>query len=241
MYWGTPVQSKISSRRTTVIVVCGGIKGGGGKTTLATNLAVMRSLAGYDILLVDADEQNSASDFTVLRNQTFEQTEGAGYTAIKLRGQAVRSEVTRMVSKYDDVVIDAGGRDNTGHRAALLVANLYLVPLFPGSFDAWTLDSVATLIDEASAFNDQLKSICFLNRADAQGGDNEEAAQVARETEGLIYLEQSIGTRKAFRRSSSEGKAVVEYRPRDPKAIEEIKRLYRSVFDEKWILAKENK
>lgn len=72
-----------------MIVVCGGIKGGGGKTTLATNLAVMRSLAGYDILLVDADEQDSASDFTVLRNQLFEPTGGAGYTAIKLRGQAL--------------------------------------------------------------------------------------------------------------------------------------------------------
>ena len=224
-----------------MIVVCGGIKGGGGKTTLATNLAVMRSLAGHDILLVDADEQDSAGDFTVLRNQIFELDGGAGYTAIKLRGQAVRSEVTLMASKYDDVIIDAGGRDNTGHRAALLVANLYLVPLFPGSFDAWTLDSVAKLIDEASAFNDQLKSICFLNRADAQGGDNEEAAQVARETEGLIYLEHSIGTRKAFRRSASEGKAVVEYRPKDPKAIEEIARLYHLVFSEKWALVEEKK
>lgn len=224
-----------------MIVVCGGIKGGGGKTTLATNLAVMRSLAGYDVLLVDADEQDSASDFTLLRNQVLEANGGAGYTAVKLRGQAVRSEIARMASKYDDVVIDAGGRDNTGQRAALLVSDLYVVPLFPGSFDAWTLDSVSKLIDEGSAFNAQLKSICFLNRADAQGGDNEEAAQVARETPGLIYLDQPIGTRKAFRRSVSQGKAVVEYRPKDPKAIEEITKLYRSVFGEKWALVKEKK
>lgn len=222
-----------------MIVVCGGIKGGGGKTTLATNLAVMRSLAGYDVLLVDADEQDSASDFTLVRNQVLAEKGGSGYTAVKLRGQAVRSEVTRMIAKYDDVVIDAGGRDNTGHRAALLVANLYLVPLFPGSFDAWTLDNVSKLIDEANVFNNQLKSICFLNRADAQGGDNEEAAQVARETQGLIYLDQPIGTRKAFRRSASEGKAVVEYRPKDAKAIKEITRLYLAVFGEKWALAKQ--
>jgi len=221
-----------------MILVCGGIKGGGGKTTLATNLAVMRSLAGYDVLLVDADEQDSATDFTLLRNRLLEKSGGAGYTAIKLRGQAVRSEVGRMVAKYDDVVIDAGGRDSAGHRAALLVANLYLVPLFPGSFDAWTLDSVSKLIGEASAFNEHLKSICFLNRADAQGGDNEEAAQVARETEGLTYLEQSIGTRKAFRRSASEGRVVVEYRPKDAKAIDEITILYLSVFGEKWDLAR---
>lgn len=224
-----------------MIVVCGGIKGGGGKTTIATNLAVMRSLAGKDVLLVDADEQDSASDFTVLRNQEFETEGGAGYTAIKLRGSAVRSEVTRMAPKYDDVVIDAGGRDNTGHRAALVVANLYLVPLFPGSFDVWTLENVSQLIDEASAFNAQLKSFCFINRADPQGADNEEAAQIARDTKGLIYLELPLGTRKAFRRAASEGKAVVEYRPKDGKAINEIKRLYTSVFDEEWNSLKEKK
>ena len=54
-----------------MIVVCGGIKGGGGKTTIATNLAVMRSQAGKDVLSVDADEQDSASDFALVRNEVF--------------------------------------------------------------------------------------------------------------------------------------------------------------------------
>lgn len=35
-----------------MILVCGGIKGGVGKTTVATNLAVMRSLSGKDVLLM---------------------------------------------------------------------------------------------------------------------------------------------------------------------------------------------
>ena len=39
-----------------MIYTLGGIKGGTGKTTIATNLAIMLSRAGRDVLLVDADD-----------------------------------------------------------------------------------------------------------------------------------------------------------------------------------------
>ena len=64
-----------------MIIVVGGIKGGSGKTTVATNLAVIRSTAGRDLLLIDADDQETASDFTILRNERMQG--GAGYTSIK--------------------------------------------------------------------------------------------------------------------------------------------------------------
>ena len=44
-----------------MITVLGGIKGGSGKTTLSTNICVIQSFLGKKVLLVDADEQQSAS------------------------------------------------------------------------------------------------------------------------------------------------------------------------------------
>jgi chromosome partitioning protein len=213
-----------------MMLVCGGIKGGVGKTTLATNMAILRSLEGKDVLLVDADDQGTATDFTSVRNETMGD-QGAGYTSIKLHGAAVRSELLRMRDKYDDIVIDVGGRDTAGQRAALSIANVYVVPFLPGSFDVWTLDSVAALVEECRAFNDELRAVCVINRADAKGADNQEAATIAKETEGLEFIDSQLGNRKAFRSAAAQGLSVVEVSPKDPKAIAEIRGLYQNLYD----------
>jgi chromosome partitioning protein len=44
-----------------MILVCGGIKGGVGKTTLATTMAILRSLEGKDVLLVVATHNTNRS------------------------------------------------------------------------------------------------------------------------------------------------------------------------------------
>jgi cellulose biosynthesis protein BcsQ len=137
-----------------MIIVAGGGKGGSGKSTIATHLAIMRAQAGHDVLLIDADDQETAADFTVLRNATVEG--GAGYTCIKLTGPAVRTELERIAPKYDDVIVDAGGRDTVSQRAALVLAHVLLVPFVPRSFDIWTLDTVATLIQEIRTVNPRL-------------------------------------------------------------------------------------
>jgi chromosome partitioning protein len=212
-----------------MIIVAGGIKGGSGKTTVATHLAVMRALQGRDVLLIDADDQETATDFTALRNER--QPEGAGYTSIKLTGASVRTETLRLAKKYDDIVIDTGGRDTTSQRAALTVADKLIVPFVPRSFDVWTLEKVASLVEEMRAANPRLQAYVFLNRADPQGRDNDEAAELLREAGGLEFLDTPVGTRKAFGNAASQGLAVTELKQQDPKATQEMNTLFRYLFD----------
>lgn len=211
-----------------MIVVVGGIKGGSGKTTVATNLAVMRSQV-KDVLLIDADDQESATDFTILRNE--QQPTGAGYTSIRLSGAAVRTETKRLSSKYQEIIIDTGGRDTTSQRAALTVANVLLVPFVPRSFDVWTLEKVSELVGEMRTVNPDLKAYAFINRADPAGRDNEEAASIIRETAELEFIDFPLGSRKAFSNAAAQGLGVTEYKPNDTKAIQEMKTLYRYLFD----------
>ncbi|MEY2833000.1 MAG: hypothetical protein RLZZ574_2259 [Cyanobacteriota bacterium] len=211
-----------------MIVTIGGIKGGSGKTTVATNLAVMRSLV-KDLLLIDADDQETATDFTTLRNSSA--LAGAGYTSIKLSGAAVRTETKRLKDKYEDILIDTGGRDTASQRAALSVADVLLVPFVPRSFDVWTLEKVSELVGEMRTANPPLKAYAFINRADPAGRDNEDAASIIQETAELEFIDCPLGSRKAFSNAAALGLGVVEYKPIDPKAVGEIETLYRYLFN----------
>jgi chromosome partitioning protein len=213
-----------------MILVAGGGKGGSGKSTIATHLAILRAQARHDVLLIDADDQETAADFTVLRNATV--PGGAGYTCIPLTGPAVRTEVTRLAPKYDDVIIDAGGRDTVSQRAALVLAHVLLVPFVPRSFDIWTLDAVSALVQEIRTVNPALRAYAFINRGDASGTDNLEAAELLQEKPALEYLATPILTRKAFGKAAAQGRAVTELTPPDVKASREIQALYAALFSD---------
>ncbi len=210
-----------------MIVLSGGTKGGVGKSTVATNLAIMLSKTGRDVLLIDADDQETSADFTTMRHQKLGD---AGYTCTKLNGSAVRTDGKRLASKYDDVIIDAGGRDTASQRAALVIADLVLIPFVPRSFDVWTLEPVAQMVEEARSFNPKLKAYAFINRADSTGTENQEAADYIRETEELEFITTSLGYRKVFGKAAAQGLAVIEYTPQDKKAIAEVSALFNLVF-----------
>ena len=212
-----------------MIIIAGGIKGGSGKTTVATNLAVIRAGQGNDVLLVDADDQETATDFTNLRNEQ----DGVAnrYTSIKLTGAAVRTEILKLRTKYQDIIIDTGGRDTTSQRAAMTIADVLLVPFVPRSFDVWTLEKVSALVEEMRTVNPKLQACSFLNRADPRGQDNADAGEVLRDCSALSFIDLQLGARKAFSNAAAQGMSVTELRHADPKAVSEIMLLYKYIFD----------
>jgi len=211
-----------------VIIVVGGIKGGIGKTTIAINFAVMLSQNGQDVLLIDADDQSSSTAITAWREETYKN--GAGYALARLTGKTLATQVQRHAEKYDHVVIDVGGRDTSSQRGALVVADIYMVPFPPKSLDVDTLDQVETLVNLAKAVNPDLRAVSFLNKAYPRNRDNDAAADLLRDSAEIDYLDTRICDRKAVSDAISEGRGVIEYRPRNPKAIAEITALYEAVM-----------
>lgn len=215
-----------------MIITCGGIKGGSGKTTVSSNIAVMLAIHGFQVLYVDADQQQTAVDFSAVREEAGVEPK---ITTIALNHTAVRSEVGKMQGHYDHVVIDTGGRDTSSQRAAMAISDILLVPYVPGSFDIWTAEKLDELVAEALDFNGNLAAYSFLNRADHQGSDNADAAEMlSTMTSVKFWPEVRLGARKAFRAAGGKGLSVIEWkgdnRKGDEKAEAEMKALFGAVL-----------
>jgi chromosome partitioning protein len=210
-----------------MIYTVGGIKGGSGKTTIATNLTIYLSAMGRKVLFVDADDQESATDFSAIRGQ---QLDGElGYTIKKITGSDLNTSVAKLVNEYDEIVIDTGGRDTVSQRSALSISHVYLVPFAPRSLDIWTLRKVEQLVAEMSKFNPELICLTFINRADTRGAYTKDTAELLQNSGNLQFLDASLGNRVSFANAISMGQGVIETTPKDGKAIAEIIDFYKSV------------
>ena len=212
------------------ILVAGGIKGGIGKSTLAANLAVLASRAGKEVLLIDADPQETTATWAAARS---EQTGSlAPVTTVSIVGKQIRDELRRLSEKYAVVIIDAGARDTSTQRAALSVANLVLLPFPPRGPDLWTLDAVAQTVSDIRTINERLRAVAFVNRADPIGNDNAEAeAAFAEHSEVIEAAPVRVGNRKGIATSHLMGLAACEAQRPDAKAIAELDALYRYALD----------
>lgn len=211
-----------------MIVVIGGIKGGTGKTTIATNLAVMRSASGKKVLLVDADEQKSSC---VWANQREGLNILTNWSTIQLGGKALRSQIERMKVDYNDIIVDVGGRDTSSLRAAVSIADICIIPFKPRSLDIWTLSDVKALIADMKPANPKLQTFAVINQADSKGSDNEDTISILRECEEIKCIETTIGSRKAFANAASDGLAVCEMKSADKKAVQEMNEIYDFIYN----------
>lgn len=211
------------------IILIGGEKGGTGKTTLAVNLAALRALQGRDVLLVDTDVQASASYWAQSRDEAQTQPRVA---CIQKFGKGLPTEVRDLARRYQDLIIDAGGRDSAELRSALVVAERVFIPIQPSQFDIWTLGRMDDLVKTAQDFNADLRASVVISRASTNPSVNEaaEARTLLADFEHLRLADAVIRDRIAYRKAARDGLSVDELKPSDPKAIEEMRALFQEVF-----------
>lgn len=213
-----------------MILLIGGEKGGTGKTTIATNLASMRASAGRDVLLVDTDIQGSASFWVQTRDDASVEPRVAN---VQKFGKNLANELSDLAKRYQDIIIDAGGRDSAELRASLVRADLAVIPVQASQFDLWTLDRMDEMVKLAKTYNEGLRVKILISRAPTNPGVTEanNAAELVGEFDTFDLAETIIRDRIAFRRAAAEGKGVAEmYDPETEKAAWEINKLYKEIY-----------
>lgn len=211
-----------------MILTIGNTKGGVGKTTLALNLAIARALAGRDVWFVDGDRQGTGQIALTIRAESGQSPAVA--CAQYAEGSTLRQQIKQTASKFQDVVIDVGGRDSTALRAALTITDVLIVPFAPRSFDVWSFADMSHLVEEARGLRDPFPVYAVLNNADAVGSDNAEAIEAIADYPLLQYIDAPIRRRKAISAAAGKGLSVLEFSPKDAKACEEIQKLIDIVF-----------
>ena len=212
-----------------MILVSGGIKGGSGKTTLATNLTVMRAMVDKKVMLIDADEQYSASDWADQREE-LKPNDLATFSTIRMGGRNLHAQLDRLISDHDDIIIDVGGRDTTSQRSALVKADVFIVPFKPRSLDVWTIPILKSMISEVKAGNPKLKVIAVINQADSKGEDNQAALEIIASIPEIVCCPTFIGNRKCFGNASGEGLSIVEMKKKDQKSVQEMIDVYKFIY-----------
>ncbi|MGJ0484391.1 MAG: AAA family ATPase [Methylomicrobium sp.] len=213
-----------------MIVLIGGEKGGTGKTTLATNLAAMRALAGRDVLLIDTDPQGSANYWAQSRD---EEKIAPRVACVQKFGKGITAEVKDLATRYDDIIIDAGGRDSVELRSAMVVAEKVYIPIQPSQFDIWTLGQMDELVETARGFNPGLQARVIISRSSTNPSvrESDQAGQLlVADFPSLDLADVTIRDRIAYRKAAKDGMAVVELSPKDPKAAEEMETFYKEVY-----------
>lgn len=220
-------EEKSRKAKTGAVIAVANQKGGAGKSTLATNLAVMFSSDGKKVLLVDADTQQNTS----LRWHADRAQYEDNVTSLDVCGLTARNlmpSTTSFRKQYDVIVIDGGARITAEAHAAVGAADYLLIPVKPVKAD---VDSTATFLEvvaQSMEIRDDLTAGIVINEVNERTSLAKMMIEELKSfEESFGIFEQRLGSYQAFRDAISSGLAVTELTERTAeKAANQIKALY---------------
>ena len=196
-------------------------KGGAGKTTLAIHLAAAGTAAGLSTLILDADPQATASQWSQWRGMTDPEVIDCASPILLARKLAQAGELGA-----DLVVIDTPPHADIMAREACKLADIILIPCKPQAFDLSAVETTAELAKAAGkpAF------VLFMGGPQRAPTTYRDARELIEGGEGLVGMGVAVAPvmltqRAIYHHSTAQGKTAIEIEP-EGKAAEEVAALW---------------
>lgn len=193
-------------------------KGGSAKSTLTVALAWELHAQHARVLVVDADPQGTVR---VTGEVAAERGQSAPSIVALGKDMYRPEQLPRLAASFEHVFIDTPGRLSDISRAALMVADLALIPVGQSAADAWGIGETIALVQQAQTFRPELKAALVITRIlprTSLGKGAREALAPA----GIPIFVTETTYRIAWQEALAAGVGPVQYAPKDKAANETI-------------------
>lgn len=204
------MKNQKDAKKSGIVIAVANQKGGAGKSTLATNLAVLFAGEQRRVLLIDADTQQNTS----LRWHADRAQYGDSVVPLDVSGLTARNLLPSTQSfrkQYDVIVIDGGARITAEAHAAVGAADYLIVPVKAVKAD---VDSTATFLEvvaQSMEVRDDLTAGILINEVNERTSLAKSMIEELKAfEESFGIFEQRIGSYQAFRDAISSGLGVIE-------------------------------
>lgn len=197
-------------------------KGGVGKTTLAVHVADALARRGVKVLLVDADQQESALEWSAYRKGD------PLFPVVGMAKNTIHKELPMIASGYEITVIDGPARYGDTTASAIAASDIVFIPVQPSSYDVWASEDVIKLIKEASVTRD-FRTAFILNRKIVNSAIGRDVRKALAKYSYPV-LKTAICNRVSFSDTVGDGLTVTEASPRSL-AAQEIDHLTTDIME----------
>ena len=176
-------------------------KDGSGKTTIAVNLAHAFQLQGNEVLLVDADPQRTARDWS-------DNSEEGVCPVIGIDRESLSRDLPNVAQPYDWVVVDGPPQLAGISAAAVRVADVVLIPVQPSPYDIWSCADLVDILDARRTVTDGLPHAAFVVSRAITNTKLSNQVSEALEAYGLPVLASRTTQRVAYPTTAASGGTV---------------------------------